>query len=89
MSEAELPEAAIAFIREHIGSVEQLEVLLLLRADAAQLQSLMQPAAPAGLDGPIWIVDPLGNLMMRWPADADPNRMKRDLGKLLRASRVG
>lgn len=46
---------------------------------------------PAGspLSGHIYIVDPLGNLMMRFPMNADPNRMKKDLAKLLRASRVG
>jgi hypothetical protein len=37
----------------------------------------------------VLIVDPLGNLMMRYPAAPDPNRMKKDLAKLLRASRVG
>ena len=37
----------------------------------------------------ILMVDPLGNLMMRFPALADPNKMKKDVAKLLRASRVG
>jgi len=37
----------------------------------------------------IFIVDPLGNLMMRYPRDADPSRMKKDLSRLLRASRIG
>lgn len=37
----------------------------------------------------VFIIDPLGNLMMRFPAQADPSRMKKDLNKLLRASRVG
>jgi hypothetical protein len=37
----------------------------------------------------IWLVDPLGNVMMRWPRDADPNRMKKDLARVLRASRIG
>jgi hypothetical protein len=27
--------------------------------------------------------------MLRWPKDADPTRMKRDLSKLLKASRIG
>jgi len=27
--------------------------------------------------------------MMRFPAQADPNRMKKDIAKLLRASRIG
>ena len=46
------------------------------------------PAAADPADH-IYIVDPLGNVMMRFPAPADPNRMKKDLSKLLRASRVG
>lgn len=42
-----------------------------------------------GLQHHIWLVDPLGNLMMRFPIDPDPARMKKDLLKLLKASRVG
>jgi hypothetical protein len=64
----------------------------MLRADPAELAAWL-PAAP---DEPasdytehIYIVDPLGNLMMRFPRDPDPNRTKRDLGKLLMASRIG
>ena len=30
--------------------------------------------------------DPVGNLMMRYPPDADPSRMKKDMAKLLRVS---
>jgi hypothetical protein len=37
----------------------------------------------------IWLVDPLGNLMMRFPDNPDPNGMKKDLNKLLKASRIG
>ena len=37
----------------------------------------------------IYLVDPLGNVMMRYPRDADPSRMKKDLARLLRASRIG
>ena len=37
----------------------------------------------------IYMIDPLGNLMMRFPKDADPNKIKKDLAKLLKASRVG
>lgn len=37
----------------------------------------------------IYVIDPLGNLMMRFPKDADPNLIKKDLGKLLRASSIG
>ena len=37
----------------------------------------------------IYVVDPLGNLMLRYPRDPDPNGIKRDLARLLRASRIG
>lgn len=37
----------------------------------------------------IYLIDPLGNLMMRFPANADPSKVKKDLGKLLKASAIG
>jgi hypothetical protein len=37
----------------------------------------------------IYVVDPLGNVMMRWPARPDYKRMKGDLDRLLKASQVG
>lgn len=37
----------------------------------------------------IYLIDPLGNLMMRYPKDADPNKIKKDLAKLLKASAIG
>jgi hypothetical protein len=37
----------------------------------------------------VYVVDPLGNLMMRFPPDPDPSRMLKDLKRLLRYSRIG
>ena len=34
----------------------------------------------------VYLVDPLGNLMMRWPRDADPSRMLKDLQRLMRVA---
>jgi len=34
----------------------------------------------------IYLIDPVGNLMMRFPPDADPSRIKKDIAKLLRVS---
>lgn len=52
-----------------------------------------QFSVPAGgaLDGldRIYIVDPIGNFMMSYPADADPRGMNKDLHLLLRASHIG
>jgi len=39
--------------------------------------------------GRIYIVDPLGNLMMYYPPDGDPKEMLRDLLRLLKVSQVG
>jgi hypothetical protein len=72
-------------IREYDGTE-------MLRADPAELERWL-PAdtgePPSAYADHIYIVDPLGNLMMRFPANADPNITKRDLAKLLRASRIG
>lgn len=40
-------------------------------------------------EGEMFIVDPQGNLMMRYPEDAGPMDLLEDLRKLLRASRFG
>jgi hypothetical protein len=69
-----------AMLAEHEG-------LQVLATDRDSLERLRQ-AAGATAPG-ILIVDPLGNLMMRYPTEPDPNRMKKDLAKLLRASRIG
>lgn len=37
----------------------------------------------------IYLVDPLGNLMMRFPRDPDPGKVVKDLQRLLKYSRYG
>jgi cytochrome oxidase Cu insertion factor (SCO1/SenC/PrrC family) len=37
----------------------------------------------------IYLVDPVGNLMMRFPRDPDPSRMLKDLQRLLKYSKIG
>ena len=46
-------------------------------------------AAPVSVTDHIYVVDPLGNIMMRFPRDPDPRRMVKDLARLLKASQVG
>lgn len=43
----------------------------------------------AALTDHIYLIDPLGNLMMRFPADSDPAKIAKDLRRLLRASQIG
>lgn len=47
-------------------------------------------AFPPGDQRPfIYLVDPLGNLMMRYPGEPAPEKMIKDLERLLRLSRIG
>jgi len=43
------------------------------------------PSGPLSL----YAVDPLGNLVLAWPADPDIKGIARDLTRLLKASRIG
>ena len=70
-------------------------------ADAAPLIAALRratlPAATAPADRQadrvsadrVYLIDPLGNLMMSYAADARPKGMLEDLKKLLRLSHVG
>jgi cytochrome oxidase Cu insertion factor (SCO1/SenC/PrrC family) len=43
---------------------------------------------PAGIER-IYLIDPLGNFVLAFPADPDIKRAARDVERLLRASRIG
>jgi cytochrome oxidase Cu insertion factor (SCO1/SenC/PrrC family) len=61
----------------------------MLRADPAALAQWL-PATNATKDTDhIYLVDPNGNLMMRFPANPDPSKIKSDITKLLKWSRIG
>jgi hypothetical protein len=57
-----------------------------LQVPRAALSAWLAPAADHTLEQHLYIVDPMGNWMMRVPADPEPARLKRDIEKLLRAS---
>ena len=46
-------------------------------------------AAGGDVKQSIYMIDPLGNVMMRWPANPDIKRMHKDIERLLRASQIG
>ena len=56
------------------------------RVDRAALEHWLEPELHHALEDHLYIVDPLGNWMMRTPANPDPVRLKKDVDKLLRAS---
>ena len=59
----------------------------LVRADDAWLAPFRVDDEPAS--GHLYLVDPLGNLLMRYGADAPPEALLDDLKRLLRVSRIG
>jgi cytochrome oxidase Cu insertion factor (SCO1/SenC/PrrC family) len=65
--------------------VAQLAGVHVVRADKSPAVQAL-PAAKTPADH-IYIVDPLGNLMMRYPRDADPRKMLKDIARLLRHSK--
>lgn len=60
--------------------------MTVLQAQANALQRWLQPDRGHALAEHMYVVDPLGNWMMRVPPNPDPARLKRDIEKLLRAS---
>jgi cytochrome oxidase Cu insertion factor (SCO1/SenC/PrrC family) len=61
----------------------------MLRADPLAVASWL-PATEATKDiDHIYLVDPNGNLMMRFPANPDPSKIKQDVTKLLKWSSIG
>lgn len=64
----------------------------MLRATPASLQALrkwLPTEANTRAEQHLYLIDPLGHLMMRYPPQSDPNKIKKDLSKLLKASKVG
>ncbi|WP_144629764.1 SCO family protein [Bordetella genomosp. 13] len=65
---------------------------VMVRARPEQLRTFLQAqggADAASLHAPVWLMDPLGNLMMQFPAEADGVQVRKDLSKLLYNSRIG
>lgn len=60
--------------------------ITVLRVPAQALAEWLEPAAGHALVDHLYLVDPLGNWMMRVPPSPDPSKLKRDVDKLLRAS---
>jgi hypothetical protein len=71
------------------------QVRLALGRDASRVEVVVAPPAElrkAGVamdEHHIYLADPHGNVMMRWPASPDLKRMLEDLKRLLKASQIG
>jgi cytochrome oxidase Cu insertion factor (SCO1/SenC/PrrC family) len=65
------------------------DLIILAGADAQSSQLTAEFNAAASQKGRVYLVDPLGNLMMSYPADMNPKGMQTDLKKLLKNSWAG
>jgi hypothetical protein len=81
VTDAGTPDAALL-----AGLTQGDDPAQVLRVPKAALESWLAPETGANLDDHVYIVDPMGEWMMRAPVRPDPQRFKRDLEKLLRAS---
>lgn len=61
----------------------------MLRAKPELVKNWLPTEQGTTVEDHIYMIDPLGNLMMRFPKDADANKIKKDIAKLLKASRIG
>jgi len=57
-----------------------------LRTSQDALGRWLQPQPGQALSAHLYLVDPMGNWMMRFPPQADPKKVRRDLDRLMRAS---
>jgi hypothetical protein len=62
---------------------------LLAAIEGTRLAAFSSQGFPGNPADHIYLVDPLGNLMMRFPRDPDPSKMIKDLQRLLKYSRIG
>jgi hypothetical protein len=60
-----------------------------IKVDPVALQKWLPTEPTTSMQEHIYLIDPMGNLMMRFPKDADTNKVKKDLAKLLKASAIG
>ncbi|WP_353395505.1 hypothetical protein [Hydrogenophaga sp. 5NK40-0174] len=63
-----------------------LEQGVALKVDSQALAQWLAPAPGQQLSDHLYLVDPMGNWMLRFPADMDHKQVRKDLERLMRAS---
>lgn len=76
--------------RDYLASEHPDMAAASLDADAGAELLAVFPAGPSALTaGRLYLVDPLGNLLMSYPPDASPRALLDDIERLLRLSHIG
>jgi hypothetical protein len=82
---------AVDLLRYNLAEYPGTQVYVGPVAAVPELAAQFKLPAGGALDNlhRVYVVDPIGNLMMSYPADAELRRMNKDIGVLLRTSQIG
>ncbi len=72
-----------------ITLMKEFDGTAMLRVAADPLRAWLPVETGGAMENHLYLIDPLGHLMMRFPKEPDPSKVKKDLSKLLRASAIG
>ncbi|MEH6435284.1 SCO family protein [Massilia sp. DD77] len=88
--EQPVDSAALRGFKDAEGApADLLEGVTVLRAPAAAVAGWLPAESGASVSDHVYLIDPLGNLMMRFPKTPDPRKVYKDIAKLLKASAIG
>jgi cytochrome oxidase Cu insertion factor (SCO1/SenC/PrrC family) len=83
---------------DSLSSLEEIRLIMpktiVLGVNASEKKQLLRQFMLQGGEsmpqsGSVFLVDPMGNLMMNYPVNTDPTDLRKDISRLLRASRIG
>lgn len=81
---------ALDMLRYQLKDYPDIMALTASAADVSRLvRELEIPAAALSDEHYIYVVDPLGNFVLRYSPQSDPSGMRKDLQRLLRYSHIG
>lgn len=69
-----------------LAAVRAAPEVTVLRWPQAELARWLAPEPGHALEDHLYLVDPMGEWMMRFPVDFEPAKVKRDIDRLMRAS---
>jgi cytochrome oxidase Cu insertion factor (SCO1/SenC/PrrC family) len=85
-----LEKLPVPAVRDELGRIDpDLIVTVAPGENLARIRRELAPGTGSAGEGSVYLVDPLGNLMMHYPAGADGKRMLKDLRRLLKVSQIG
>jgi len=77
-------------VRNELGRIDPGLIVTIAPGESlARIRRELSPGSGSVEEGSVYLIDPLGNLMMRYPVGADGKLMLKDLRRLLKVSQIG